>query len=149
MATLRQVMTLLGQQKIDEDTRHEMVYTFTGGRTTSVTDLSPQELQEFCNRLQNKVNSGDLEILMRQKRSTVLTIATRTGIKEPDSWSKFNLWMNNSSVFKKSLNLYNFDELDQLIRQFRGLESNYKQSAAKPGTKAWHHNTGIPRPSEN
>lgn len=149
MATIKQVMTLLGQQGIKDETRHEMVYEFTNGRTTSIADLSPRELQQFCDRLQQKCNSADQEILMRQKRSVVLTIATRTGIKEADSWSKFNLWMNNSSIFKKPLNSYSFEELDQLIRQFRGLESNFKSSAAKAGTKAWHQKTGIPRPSEN
>ena len=142
-------MTLLGQQGIDEETRHEMVYRFTGGRTTSIRDLTGKELEEFCNRLQNQVTSADMEILMRQKRSTVLTIATRTGIKEANSWSKFNHWMENSSIFKKPLNQYSFEDLDQLIRQFRGLEANYKNSANKAGTKAWHHSTGIPRPSDN
>jgi hypothetical protein len=147
MATIRQAMTLLGQQGIDDETRHEMIYRFTGGRTTSIRDLSTKELEQFCNRLQEK--TADREILMRQKRSVVLTLATRTGIKEPDSWTNFNRWMLNSSKYKKALTEYDFEELDELTAQFRGLESNYKKSADKAGTKAWHHKTGIPRPSEN
>jgi len=75
----------------------------------------------------------------REKQSIILTIATRTGIKEPDSWTKFNEWMLNSSVQKKELHKYNSDELDKLIKQFRGIESNYKKSAEKTGTKAWRH----------
>lgn len=149
MATIKQVMTLLGQQGIDDDTRHEMVYNFTAGRTSSIRDLTGKELEDFCNRLQNRVESADKEILMRQKRSVVLTIASRTGIKKPDSWTEFNRWMQNNSVLKKPLNEYSFDELDELTRQFRGLEANYKSSASKAGTKAWYHSTGIPQPSNN
>lgn len=68
-----------------------------------------------------------------------MTIATRTGIKELDSWKKFNQWMLNNSCLKKELHQYNLDELDQLIKQFRGLENNYNKSACKVGTKAWIH----------
>lgn len=97
----------------------------------------------------SKEISAEHELIMKRKRSIILTIATKTGIKEPDSWSKFNLWMKKSSIFKKELHAYDYEELDQLIRQFRGLEANYEESSKKVGNKAWHHATGIPRVSEN
>jgi hypothetical protein len=89
------------------------------------------------------------EILMRNKRSTVLAIATRTGIKKPDTWEEFNTWMKSKSVLKKDLHRYDFDELDQLIRQFRALERNYEASSGKTGTKAWYHKNGLPQASFN
>ncbi|OWP76863.1 hypothetical protein [Flavobacterium oreochromis] len=93
--------------------------------------------------------SAEMELIMKRKRSIVLTIATHTGIKEADSWTKFNNWMKNSSIYKKELNVYDYTELDELIKQFRALEANYNKSAKKVGNKAWHHATGIPRSSEN
>jgi hypothetical protein len=93
--------------------------------------------------------SAEMELIMKRKRSVILTIATKTGIKEVNSWSKFNLWMKNNSIFKKELHAYEYDELDQLTRQFRGLEKNYDESAKKVGNKAWHHATGIPKVSDN
>jgi hypothetical protein len=93
--------------------------------------------------------SAEMELIMKRKRSIILTIATHTGIKEADSWTKFNNWMKNSSIYKKELHAYDFIELDELIKQFRALEANYKESAKKVGNKAWHHATGIPRSSEN
>ena len=75
------------------------------------------------------------EMNLRDKRSIVLIIATRTGIKDADSWEKFNRWMLNNSVLKKELHKYKLDELDKLIKQFRGLEANYRKSAEKTGTK--------------
>lgn len=142
-------MTLLGKAGITGDLKKEMVYNFTNGRTESIRELSDKELQGFCTELTNKVQLAGLEILMRRKRSVALTLATITGIKEPDSWKKFNGWMLKSSVYKKELHAYDYTELDDLIKQFRALETNNKHSAEKVGTKAWHHATGIPKPSSN
>lgn len=104
---------------------------------------------ETSNRASDQSLSAEMELMMKRKRSNILTIATKTGIKEADSWTKFNNWMLSSSIHKKALNAYNYDELDDLNKQFRQLEINYTNSAKKVGNKAWHHATGIPRSSEN
>lgn len=93
--------------------------------------------------------SAEMELIMKRKRSAILTLATKTGIKERDCWVKFNNWMLVSSIHKKALNAYDYNELDDLTKQFRALEANYQHSAEKMGTKAWHHSTGIPKPSIN
>ena len=93
--------------------------------------------------------SAEMELIMKRKRSVILTLATHTGIKEPDSWTAFNNWMLHSSIHKKALNAYEYDELDDLTKQFQALKANYENSAEKMGTKAWHHSTGIPKPSSN
>lgn len=149
MATIKQVMTLLGKAGIKEDLKKEMVLSFTNGRTDSVRSLSVQELGVFSRLLNSKIKPADLELELRRKRSIVLKLATETGIKAPDNWTRFNGWMHKSSVLKKELHAYDYDELDVLIRQFRGLKANYDHSAAKTGTKAWHHATGIPTISNN
>jgi len=142
-------MTLLGKAGIKDDLKKEMLYNFTNGRTESVRELSSTELEQFCKELTNKVQYADLELLVRKKRSIALTLATITGIKEVYSWKKFNDWMLKSSVYKKELHAYDYTELDDLIKQFRALETNYNNSAEKFGTKAWHHATGIPKTSIN
>lgn len=93
--------------------------------------------------------SAEMELIMKRKRSNILTIATHTGIKEPDSWTKFNNWMLSSSIHKKELHAYDYHELDDLLKQFQALKANYERSSEKIGTKAWHHATGIPKSSEN
>lgn len=93
--------------------------------------------------------SAEMELIMKRKRSVILTLATYTGIKEADNWTKFNNWMLNSSVHKKALNAYEYEELDDLLKQFQALKENYENSARKVGNKAWHHATGIPKTSSN
>lgn len=104
---------------------------------------------EITTKSSDQSLSAEIELIMKRKRSTILTIATKTGIKEADNWTKFNHWMINSSVHKKALNAYDYDELDDLHKQFRQLEQNYTESAKKFGNKAWHHATGIPKTSTN
>ncbi|GGE89389.1 hypothetical protein GCM10010984_03770 [Chishuiella changwenlii] len=82
-------------------------------------------------------NNYEQQIMLRNKRSIALTIATRTGIKEVDSWEKFNNWMLKRSVLKKELYRYNLDELDLLIKQFRALEKNHNNTIIQLGIKAW------------
>lgn len=93
--------------------------------------------------------SAEMELIMKRKRSVILTLATHTGIKEADRWTKFNDWMKNSSIHKKALNAYDYHELDDLTKQFQALKANYENSAKKVGNKAWHHATGIPKTSSN
>ena len=104
---------------------------------------------EITNRASDQSLSAEMELIMKRKRSNILTIATKTGIKEANNWTKFNKWMLNSSVHKKPLKEYNYEELDDLNKQFRQLLANYENSSQKVGNKAWHHATGIPRSSEN
>jgi ribosomal protein S13 len=150
MATLKKLMTLFSKQGIDNDFRRTIIDGFTKGRTNSVKDLTTEEIEKLCERLcPQSAAAADLELEMRKRRSVILAIATRTGIKKESNWDKFNNWMLNSSIFKKELHKYDNDELRQLERQMRALEANYNISAEKAGTKAWHHNTGIPKPCVN
>ena len=99
----------------------------------------------------NRLVKQDAETILAKKklRSQVLTIATRTGIHDTNDWDKFNRFMIHNSVCKKTLNLYNLDELEKLVQQFRALERNYNKSANKVGTKAWAHKNHLPNVSNN
>lgn len=155
MATPRQLMTLFSKLGTDDDTRHDMIFRFTGGRTQSTRQLTDREIETLVGWLQEQLpmkgltSDRDLDLAIRRKRSLVLKLATETGIKASDSWHRFNAWMLKYSVEKKPLNRYNYEELDGLIRQFRGLKANYERSAKRPGTKAWYEHKGFERPGDN
>ena len=126
------------------------------GRTTDIEELSDEELAEVYKiffpterNIAEQVFMLQYEKLLKEHRSIVLSIATRIGLKEPDSWDKFNNWMLKSSILKKKLNDYNLQEIKDLERQLRAAESNYQASAEKPGNKAWYHKNKFPIPSKN
>ncbi|MDT8346514.1 MAG: hypothetical protein RQ756_01830 [Flavobacteriaceae bacterium] len=149
MATLKQLMTLLNKLGINNDLRREMIHNFTHGRTSSARELSNKELNLMCTKLKSELNVLESDLLVRRKRSVILAIATRVGIKEVNHWAKFNRWMLKSSILHKELHAYNLEELELLMKQFRAIEANYEKSAKKAGTKAWHHFTGIPEIASN
>ena len=149
MATHRKLMTLLSKAKIDERSRHDLIYSFTKGRTKSTKDLTLAEVKALCSKMEGSfafVKNIDAytEIERRKKRSIVLKIATDVGIHDTSDWSSFNNFMKNSSCLKKQLNHYEIDELDQLIRQFRAIKANFNRSAKKVGTKAHSHKFKLP-----
>ena len=126
------------------------------GRTTDIEELSDEELAEVYRilfpterNIAEQVFMLNYEKLLKEHRSIVLSIATRIGLKEPDSWDKFNNWMLKSSILRKKLNNYNLQEIKDLERQLRATESNYQASAEKAGNKAWYHKNKFPIPSKN
>ena len=155
----RRLMALLSKAGIDEKTRHDLVYSWTKGRTQSSAGLTDQELIDVIWKMEHDASFAPgnlprtttlmLELELKKKRSTVLAIAQRVGIHEGTNFQKFNAWMKARSIHKKLLAKYTPDELDNLIKQMHALEDHFKKSALTPGTKAWHQFYGIPETSEN
>lgn len=147
----RQLMAILNKRGFDAESRHELVYSYTEGRTKSTRELYDIELNELVNQL-NAVETHDrasLQIALKEKRTIVLAIAQRVGIHKGTNFDKFNAFMEARSILKKALNKYTIDELDQLIKQFRGLEANFQKSAENAGTKALNKANGFSQPSDN
>ena len=126
------------------------------GRTTDIEELSDEELAEVYKiffptkrNIAEQVFMLNYEKLLKEHRSIVLSIATRIGLKQPDSWEQFNNWMLKSSRYHKRLNDHNLEELKALEIQMRATEVNYERSALQPGTKAWYHKNKITPPSAN
>lgn len=154
----RKLMTVLGKARFDNDSRHDLIYSYTDGRTASSKELFDNEIDGLISKITASINSvagnqlnASLEIERRNKRATVLAIAGRVGFfpEGSDNFTTFNSFMVNSSILKKRLEKYLLDELDELIRQFRAIEANYNRSAAQTGTKAWHHKNKLPKPGDN
>lgn len=151
MATIRKLETLFSKLGVTQEQRHERINAWTSGRTRSAKELDKEELEELCLSLSRDVNSAKLELenALRKKRSIILKLATEQGIKSPNDFDSFNYFMLHYSVVKKSLNLCDLLELDALIIQFRGIESNNKKSAKNPGTKAYFQQFGLPKIFKN
>ena len=139
----RKLMTLFSKLGIDDDTRHHIIWQYTGGRTFSTKELNENELIQLINRMQE-----DREDRVRRLRSTILDIATRTGIHDPSDWEKFNRFMLIRSVLKKPFPEYSYKELKQLLRQFRGIEAHNKRAERNPANMMHWRKKGI-IPSKN
>lgn len=140
----------------DESQRHELVFEWTNGRTSSSKLMYDYEIDYVINNLTKGFTDpakelAALDIVKRDKRAVILAIAGRVGFF-PDNSSNFdylNAWMVKNSILKKELWKYKVDELDALTKQFRGIEAHFDKSAAVPGTKAWHIKNKVPVSSAN
>lgn len=150
-ATRRRMMALFAKARLTDNLRHGLVYAWTNGRTASSAKLELQEMRDIIWKFENQFDAPAtvlyIEAEKKKQRAIVLKIATETGIKEPDNFTKFNRFMMEYSIMKKELHRYTLEELYELVKQFRGIESNYQRSAKQPGTKAWYHAAGLPVPS--
>lgn len=151
-------MATLSKLNIDDEKRHALIYAWTKGRTESSKELFEFEIDDLIWKLQHDFKFTDtlqealslrFEADIKKKRSAVLTIAQRMGIHEGTSFEKFNRWMESRSILKKPLRDYSLDELNDLLAQLHGLESNFERSAQNKGTKAWYKKTGIPNFGNN
>lgn len=57
MATLNQLMTILSRNKISDEDRANLVFSWTCGRTTSARELRPDELQSIVKKFQESENT--------------------------------------------------------------------------------------------
>lgn len=148
--SFRRLMALLNRAKINDDARHDLVYSWTRGRTASSRELTEAEIKDLIWKFENHFDAPAVTLYveseMKRRRSIVLNMATETGIKEPTDFESFNRFMATRSIYKKELHKYTLTELDELIKQFRGLERNFNDSATHPGTKAWYKANGMPVP---
>jgi hypothetical protein len=152
-AARRRMMQLFTKQHMPDDLRHDLINAWTGGRTSSTKDLELSEMKDLIFKLETNFDAPSaalyLESERKKLRAVVLKIATDTGIKEPTDFVRFNSFMKNYSILKKEMHKYTLDELQDLVKQFRGLERHYRASSQQPGTKAWYHSAGLPVPVEN
>lgn len=150
-AARRRMMGLFARNRINDDMRHDLVYAWTNGRTSSSSKLELSEMLDLCWKLQNNFDAPAtalyVELECKKLRSIVLKLATDVGIKEPADFAKFNRFMKDHSILKKELHKYKINELHDLVGQFRAIERNQNRSAQNPGTKAWYQSVGIPVPS--
>ncbi len=146
MATHKKLMTLFSKLGYSDEDRHDLIWEYTRGRTESSKELTSVEVDELCIAFSREDDEKELK---RRKRSIILRIAQKVGIHNPQDWQRFNHFMNTKSIYMKPLCEYNLEELDRLIRQFRGIEHNYLKSARKTGNKAWFHQRGLNPFSEN
>lgn len=110
----------------------------TGFRTTQIEELTEAETRRILDAYVPKKNiSKEDEATLRNWRTNILTVASRTGIKSPYGWEEFNRWMKQSSVHKKELYKLNIEELKDTHKQLLMVEKNNAKSSKKYGTKAY------------
>lgn len=97
---------------------HELVSDATQGRTTSLRDLSPQELRALEQRILELVDPAEAS-LQRQRRKIIAILAGRGCITpggKPDM-AHIHAWVQRYGYLHKPMNDYTNKELPRLVTQ--------------------------------
>lgn len=111
----------MARLKIDQDTKEELIYTHTDGRTTSIKCLYKHEAIAIIQSLTSGV--ATLKSPAAKMRRKILSMAHELSWKLPDGrvdMGKVNHWCCTYGHLKKHLDSYTEDELPKLVTQFEG-----------------------------
>jgi len=118
----------------DDELKQELVGTFTGGRTTSLREMKPEEYNRMCNSLQAAQYGqaeSDFKAEIKRLRSSVLKRLQKMGIDTTD-WAKVDTFCLQPRIAGKAFRHLSKEELTSLISK---LEAILRKDAQKPAMK--------------
>ena len=122
----------------DDELKQELVGTFTGGRTTSLREMTPEEYNKMCNSLhaaQYGQTKEDFKAEIKRHRSAVLKRMQKIGIDTTD-WAKVDNFCLNPRISGKVFRHLSIEELKDMISKLEAISGKEaKKSATKSLTK--------------
>lgn len=97
---------------------HELVADMTGGKRASLRDLSPRELWQLEQRIQELLNPRAAS-MQRQRRKVIAILAARGAVNaqgKPDM-PRIEAWVRKYGYLHVELNAYDYEELPRLVGQ--------------------------------
>lgn len=124
----KQLYALLNLAGIDSETKEQMVYTYTRGRTTSSSKMSVTECQNMINDLKHKTSYSERADRMRKK---IISLFRKMGYTMPDGkvdMIAVETWTNKYGYLHKPLNNYTYAELPKLVSQAEAVYQSFIKS---------------------
>lgn len=110
---------LVTRLKLDSETKEELIYTHTDGRTTSIRGLSKQEAAQVITSLSSGHNVEQSPAAKMRRK--ILSMAHELNWKLPGGridMQHVNDWCSTYGYLKKDLDRYTESELPTLVTQF-------------------------------
>ena len=113
-----------------EDLKEQLVFTYTGNRTTSLKEMKQSEYDAMCASMQETVNGGisDTEFKARIKRyrSNVLHWLQMIGVDTTD-WDRVDAYCLDSRIAGKVFRKLTIPELEALVPKLKAIERKGKE----------------------
>lgn len=103
--------------------KEDLVYSYTGGRTTHVSDMRKDEFQRMCNSLQygSEGEQRVRELSLKKARSSALLRIGRLGISTIDNWDGINAFVESPKIAGKRFYDLSIDELQALVSKLESI----------------------------
>jgi hypothetical protein len=123
---------LIGKLQIDAETKAEMVFKCTGGRSKSSADMLIHECTDLIGKLQlmadGKSPQKQFNAAEDKMRKKILSICyeMQWTLAGKLDWNRINFWLKKFGyLHKEELNDYKEAELPKLVTQFENLLKSY------------------------
>lgn len=125
----------------DDQMKERLVSQYTGGRTTSLREMTGAEYHTMCNALDNSLKDAwsIQREQLRKRRSSALKLMQRLGIDTSD-WVRINAFCRDERITGKEFAALDLEELDTLTVKLRSIE---RRGGLKPRKEA------EPRPAQH
>ncbi len=111
------IFRLLPKYGDDEDLKVRLVLDASGGRTTSLRELTAEEYRLLCESIDRRVEQREI---LRRKRSAVLRQMTDMGIDTRD-WAKVDSLCQQPRIAGKPFRYLDIAELGDLSRKLHAI----------------------------
>ena len=128
-------------KELGEEFKESLVSQFTNGRTTSLREMSLEEYDEMCDRLDGPTAliRKSIEAEHRRLRSRCLRQMQQLGIDTTD-WSRINAFCQDPRICGKPFRQLSQEELEQLSVKLRAISRKggfaQRKSAGNGGCSA-------------
>lgn len=128
-------------KELGEEFKESLVSQFTNGRTTSLREMSLEEYDEMCDRLDGTTAliRKSIEAEHRRLRSRCLRQMQQLGIDTTD-WSRINAFCQDPRICGKPFRQLSQEELEQLSVKLRAISRKggfaQRKSAGNGGCSA-------------
>lgn len=121
----------------DDEMKERLVARFTGGRTTSLRQMTAAEYQTMCNALEASLKDprSSYRELLRKRRSQALHMIQQLGIDTTD-WGRINAFCRDPRIVGKEFAGLDPEELARLTVKLRGIarHGGLKPLQPEPGS---------------
>lgn len=107
----------------DQGLKEEYIGTFTGGRTTSLREMSIEEYNKMCDSIEAAVGNkpaNDFTAEIRRQRSAVLKRIGKLGI-DTSNWEAVDNFCLNARIAGKLFRQMNIQELRTLVPKLEAI----------------------------
>ncbi|MEI6683449.1 MAG: hypothetical protein WCO44_12505 [Bacteroidota bacterium] len=128
-----------------EKYRHDLVRSFTDGRTENSSELSDLEADELIRHLETLIKKphgptlSGVDYQGQQQRRRILSLCYNIGWvicneaskKHQVDFTRLNSWMLKYGYMHKPLNNYSYQELPRLVTQFENMATSVLMSQTR------------------
>lgn len=117
---IKRLHVLYAQYHLDEDTRRNLIYELTDGRTSSTAGLTYAEAQYLAGYITGAAGTTLDDKALKRQRSAVLLRLQKIGIDTTD-WNKVNAFLEDIRIAGKPFYKLGYEELTGLIPKLEAI----------------------------